>query len=236
MNEALGRSLALLRREKGLSQRRAAAELGISQALLSHYEKGAREPGLSFVARAATYYNVSADFLLGLSMSRDGTRILDEATLPDVSADKGNVLRGSVAAMLNKKLAVNSVGLLFDLLGECGSKDAIQAAAEYLGSAVYVLFRRLHRAAGGNDDVFDVPARYFDMGLTGADMALSEADFVDALAKWQREKKRFPDVSHDRLAADFPGVYQSLLQQVHAVGKRVNNELDLRARLAEEEK
>ena len=36
MNEALGRNLALLRREKELSQRSAAKDLGISQALLSH--------------------------------------------------------------------------------------------------------------------------------------------------------------------------------------------------------
>jgi predicted transcriptional regulator len=43
------RTLSLLRQERGLSQRKAAAALGISQALLSHYENGIREPGLSFV-------------------------------------------------------------------------------------------------------------------------------------------------------------------------------------------
>ena len=43
------RTLSLLRQEKGVSQRKAAAELGISQALLSHYENGIREPGLAFV-------------------------------------------------------------------------------------------------------------------------------------------------------------------------------------------
>ena len=32
-----------------MSQRKAAADLGISQALLSHYENGIREPGLAFV-------------------------------------------------------------------------------------------------------------------------------------------------------------------------------------------
>ena len=32
------RTLSLLRQEKGVSQRKAAGELGISQALLSHYE------------------------------------------------------------------------------------------------------------------------------------------------------------------------------------------------------
>ena len=57
--------LASLRRAKGVSQRKAAAELHISQALLSHYENGAREPGLAFVCRACDYYGVSADYLLG---------------------------------------------------------------------------------------------------------------------------------------------------------------------------
>ena len=59
--------LSALRREKNISQRRAAAELGISQALLSHYENGAREPGLNFICRACDYYGVSADYMLGRS-------------------------------------------------------------------------------------------------------------------------------------------------------------------------
>ncbi len=57
--------MSSLRRERGLSQRKAAADLKISQALLSHYENGAREPGLIFVCRACDYYGVSADYLLG---------------------------------------------------------------------------------------------------------------------------------------------------------------------------
>ena len=53
-----------LRHARGLSQRKVAADLKISQALLSHYENGAREPGLGFVCRACDYYGVSADYLL----------------------------------------------------------------------------------------------------------------------------------------------------------------------------
>ncbi|MBD5104133.1 MAG: helix-turn-helix transcriptional regulator, partial [Ruminococcaceae bacterium] len=34
------RILTLLRKEKGISQKQAAEELGVAQALLSHYEKG----------------------------------------------------------------------------------------------------------------------------------------------------------------------------------------------------
>ena len=62
--------MASLRKEKYLSQRQAAAALGISQALLSHYEKGTREPGLDFLCRACEFYNVSADYLLGRTSER----------------------------------------------------------------------------------------------------------------------------------------------------------------------
>ena len=34
--------LSRLRKERGISQKKAASDLGISQALLSHYEKGIR--------------------------------------------------------------------------------------------------------------------------------------------------------------------------------------------------
>ena len=74
--------MSALRREAGLSQRKAAADLKISQALLSHYENGAREPGLDFVCRACDYYKVSADYLLGRS-----PRTADQAKkMADVAA------------------------------------------------------------------------------------------------------------------------------------------------------
>ena len=45
--------LMTLRKNKKISQKQAAKDLGISQALLSHYENGVRECGLNFVVRAA---------------------------------------------------------------------------------------------------------------------------------------------------------------------------------------
>ena len=50
MATEFSRTLSLLRKERGVSQRVAAADLGVSQALLSHYENGIREPGLAFVS------------------------------------------------------------------------------------------------------------------------------------------------------------------------------------------
>ena len=67
MSRTFSQTMSALRKERGLSQRKAAADLNISQALLSHYENGAREPGLDFIRRACAYYGVSADYLLGIS-------------------------------------------------------------------------------------------------------------------------------------------------------------------------
>ena len=67
MNRSFPEILSALRKERSINQRTAAQDLGISQALLSHYENGAREPGLGFVCRACDYYGVSADYLLGRS-------------------------------------------------------------------------------------------------------------------------------------------------------------------------
>ena len=229
-NNDFSRSLALLRREKGVSQREAARELGISQALLSHYENGVREPGLLFVRKACDYYHVSADFLLGRSMSRDGTTIGAEE-LYDASAEKGNVLRGSIVATLNKKLLVNSLDMLFDLLGRVGSKEAVTAASNYLGDAIYKMFRHLYRAPSTqNEGFFSIPANHFLAGCTDADMTYSEADYLDALAAQVKDAGRdsFPVITNDTLAQSYPWAYQSLLQIVHNTGERVNRALEQR--------
>lgn len=72
MNDSFQNAMTQLRREKGLSQKAAAAQLNTSQALLSHYENGVRECGLDFVVRAARFYGVTCDYLLGNSSGRDG--------------------------------------------------------------------------------------------------------------------------------------------------------------------
>ena len=96
MNSHFPRIITLLRKERGLSQKKAAEALGISQALLSHYEKGIRECGLDFVVRAADFYNVSSDYLLGRTPDRTGATItVEEIPEPD-AAGKENRFRGSL--------------------------------------------------------------------------------------------------------------------------------------------
>ena len=224
MSTTFSRSLSLLRQEKGISQRAAAKDLGISQALLSHYENGIREPGLAFVTHACDYYIVSADFLLGRTLSRDGS-VIDPENLYDISDEKGSVLHGSIMASLTKKLLVNSVGVLFDLLGKVDDKAAIKAASDYLGTAVYKLFRDLYRAGGSNEDFFSVSPEAFTGGIPNADMICSELDFTEALAAHAKERDAFPPMNHDALMAEYPGLYQSILQIIHTTGDRINKKL-----------
>ena len=218
MNANFSRVLSLLRQEKGVSQRKAAAELGISQALLSHYENGIREPGLAFVSRACDYYHVSADYLLGRTLSRDGA-IIEAEELVDASEGR-ETLRGSIMATLQKKLVVNTASGLFDLLGRTGSREAVAQAGAYLSSALYQLFRQLYRRSGGNDSYFSTDGRAFDMDVLSADMTVARVRYDRALQAHQGE---FPAVDAQSLAERYPGLSQSVAQVFHSVDERVKN-------------
>ena len=216
------RTLCLLRQEKGLSQRKTAAALGISQALLSHYEKGIREPGLSFVVKVCDYYHVSADYLLGRTLSRDGA-IIGADDLYDASAEKGS-LKGSIMATLQKKLVVNTANVLFDLLGKLGSRDAITAAGDYVSTGLYQLLRHFYRRAGGNESFFAMDSASFDAGLTEAEQSLSRVRYLQALDACPQED--FPALSGETLTADYPGLGQSAAQVFHNTDERARRHLE----------
>ena len=214
------RTLSLLRQERGVSQRTAASDLGISQALLSHYENGIREPGLSFVVKACDYYHVSADFILGRTLSRDGSMLSSEEVLG--AAEPGNILQGSVLATLQSKLLAGAVGVLFGLLGKLGDKTAINAAAAYLGGAVYQLYRHLYRAAGANEAYFALDPAACTMGTADADMKLEEVRYARALRAQAAKKAEVPDLSPEALTSNYPGRCQSLTQVLSTADARLN--------------
>lgn len=87
MNTNFSTRLAALRKEKKLSQKTAAAALGVSQALLSHYEKGIRECGLDFLKRTCEYYDVSSDYLLGLCSEKKKLDSEPAQTKPPLKED-----------------------------------------------------------------------------------------------------------------------------------------------------
>ena len=158
LRSEFSRILTLLRKEKGVSQKSAAASLGISQALLSHYEKGIRECGLDFLVRAAGFYDVSCDYMLGRTPDRTGAT-LSIIELPEAdAAGKENVFTGNVLTVLNKKLITNSLTILFDLLAKAGSNGMVTQVSNYLMIAVYRTFRLIYSANPKNQPgLFKLP-------------------------------------------------------------------------------
>ena len=206
INEDFSRTLALLRQEKGQSQRRTAEALGVSQALLSHYENGIREPGLDFVRRACDYYHVSADYMLGRTLNRDGS-VIDGGDICDLSEEK-STLRGSILATLQKKLISNTSNVLFDLLAKTNSKDAINAASEYLSIGLYQLYRIYHRLSGGKDAVFALEEDIFLLDGAGVVMKKAELKLIRAL----RAAEHVAPLTPEGLMGSYPGLSQSVNQ------------------------
>lgn len=174
MNKDLPRVLKLLRKEKGLKQKEAADQMGVAQALLSHYENGKRECGLDFLVNAANFYNVSVDYILGRTSSRTGVVVseseLSESTISDSftgnPADAGTLLR--------KKLITNSLEIIFSLLIKTKNQGLAHSVGNYLLTAVYRAYRMVYSAGGANDEnSFSIPSEEVS-GMCSAKMTLED--------------------------------------------------------------
>ena len=67
MKTILGSRLRELREEAGLTQKQLADKLQINSVTYLHYEKEQREPPLALLADLARFFDVSVDYLLGLT-------------------------------------------------------------------------------------------------------------------------------------------------------------------------
>ena len=67
MKIILGKRLKELREEKGLTQKQLAEQLNLNSVTYLHYEKDQREPPLKVLAEMAVFFEVSTDYLLGLT-------------------------------------------------------------------------------------------------------------------------------------------------------------------------
>lgn len=220
------RTISLLRKEKNLSQRTVARALGVSQAVLSHYENGLREPGLEFVARIADYYKVSTDFLLGRTMSREDYTITAE-DLPDSSEDKDNVLRGSMMATLSKKLVINSMSIIFDIVGKSKNKNLITETAAFFNIAVYKVFRALYTAGGSSEDIFSVDERLWSE-LANAELAISSMNIkreAENISAAKDSRTELPEITQEYIAREYSSLSQSLMSVLQSVGKRLSGRM-----------
>ena len=58
-----------IRTEKGLKQKELAQALGLTLQAICNYEAGIREPSLEMLVKMCKYFDVTADYLLGLTDS-----------------------------------------------------------------------------------------------------------------------------------------------------------------------
>ena len=145
--------ISSLRKERGLSQKEVAMSLGVSQALLSHYEKGVRECGLDFVIRCAEYFGVTTDYLLGKEDSKYGLY---------------NILEGhnrSLYTESGKKLDLATVLLCLNLFAENFSTMDTKFGDKILwGAAIseYKILVSSINAGRFTPDCIDVPIKWDD--------------------------------------------------------------------------
>ena len=177
MNSDFPRIITFLRKERGLSQKQVAADLGISQALLSHYEKGIRECGLDFLVKAAEYFEVSCDYLLGRTVQRRLASVTAE-DLPE--SDEIRHLKGNMINQINKKLLMNTTTVIFDLLAQIGNKRLTNAVSNYLMSAEYQIFRTIYSAQEQNSQTMFSIDRNRYKNLNSASM-LIDLEIIDML-------------------------------------------------------
>ena len=226
MSKDFSRIITLLRTERGMTQKEAAAHLGVSQALLSHYEKGIRECGLDFVVRTADFYGVSCDYLLGRSADRSGLTLKVE-DLPGPDSAKDGIFRGSQLPTLIKKLIANSLNILFDKLNSCPNKGLVGEISGYLMLAVYRMFRLLYASNPKNAPVlFSVPAELC-AGYADAEMARAASNTGAILAGQEvglgepvRDTSAFA-MTTESLSRDYPLYATSLLNLIKASERRM---------------
>lgn len=153
MNSDFPRILTLLRKERGISQKQAATELGVSQALLSHYEKGIRECGLDFVVRVSDFYGVSCDYLLGKSPDPGRKELVKPAEAADLSKDANQ-----------HGILFSAMRMLLAMTDRIGSKKLSSFIDSYFSAAIYRMFRQVYRVHPRNEEsLFTISAPRADL-------------------------------------------------------------------------
>ncbi len=228
MSSDFSRVLTLLRKERGISQKQAANDLGVSQGLLSHYEKGKRECGLDFLVKVADYYSVSCDYLLGRSPEPQGRTISIQDIPDDDSSLKNKQASGSIMVSFNKKLIINSVNVIFAFLQKCKSNTIVKEISTYLMLAIYQVFRIIYSSNKKNDENFFTVPKPVSTGMATAAMDVSlvcakaaaegiEFNSNDCL----KDNEEFY-ITTSKLSQEYPNYYSSMVNLIKNSEARIN--------------
>lgn len=210
------RMVTLLRKERGLSQKQVALDLNISQALLSHYEKGIRECGLDFMVKIADYFDVSCDYLLG----RTTERCIGSGSSSSAASAGTDDKRSGAPAGANKKLIEDSLDIVFGLLEQTGHKGLTAEVSSYLMVTVYKMVRSIYSANTKNPQaMFSVMPELY-RGLSSAMQSIVEANIACLSAGKNTsgsngiENGSTPVLSPDIISRSFPNSAASLFNLI----------------------
>ena len=149
--QIFGKRTSELRKERGLSQAELAAELDISRTSVNLYESASRAPDITVLARYASFFSVTSDYLLGLSDNRtsENAAVGDKLGLSDKSIERLQALtekaneavpsKGLVMSL--KKVYVDSAkGQLFAVNELISSPQILQLVESFLTNSLDELF------------------------------------------------------------------------------------------------
>jgi len=194
MSAAFHEILGQLRKQRGISQRKVAEDLFISQALLSHYENGIREPGLDFVSRTCTYYGVTADYLLG--------------------RDEADLAEGLGAKNTDPGLDARALVIFLQNIHQLGSEALYAATLQCFGAVSYRLMR--HMSHQGSEQIALAVPENQVAAVASAAHARGEMRFIDSLEQLDHEKGAVPE--------QLAGLLKVLDKQTAAQAKGGSNE------------
>ena len=106
----LNESLKRFRQEFKLNQRQVAATLEIPYQAYQAYEYGKNIPSAKIIIKLATAYNVSADYLLGIS-DNSGSYHYEENTIKELTETDKELIAALVASQKSLKLALEKLGI-----------------------------------------------------------------------------------------------------------------------------
>ena len=90
-----GNRLITLSKQKNLTQKQLASQIGVKNSIISFYEMGDRLPSPEIIVKLAAIFHVSADFLMGI----DKKEVID---ISDLNEDDKMVIRLLIDSLKSK--------------------------------------------------------------------------------------------------------------------------------------
>lgn len=125
-----------LRTEKGISQRKLADALGLSNRSISVYEQGVTEPSIKTLVNIANYFDVTVDYLIGNSDSRSGQNesLINELGLSDKAIDKIREIKTNIQLDLYDEIFL----FYIDIINGIFTSDNLDNLLEFMSQ--FILF------------------------------------------------------------------------------------------------